>query len=127
MIRRTTIQKKLVLDAVNSLRNHATANEIYECVSAEHPNISKGTVYRNLNCLVEEREIRKLEVSGDPERFDHICTTHYHVRCSKCGQVFDVDMDVISDLKDRIKDKHGFEFLDHDIIFKGVCPNCQKK
>ena len=42
------------------------------------------------------------------------------------GRVFDVDMDVVSNLMDQIKDTHGFAFLDYDIMFKGICPGCQK-
>lgn len=127
MTRRTTIQKEMVLHAINSLQNHATADEVYEMVKALHPHISRGTVYRNLNCLAEEGKIRKLEVPDGPDRFDHICTPHYHIRCCKCGRFFDVDMEMVSGLTDRIKDKHGFDFQDYDILFKGVCPDCQKK
>lgn len=127
MVRRTTIQKELVLDAVNHLHNHATADEVYEMIHSTYPHISKGTVYRNLNCLVEEGKIRKLEIPDGPDRFDHICTPHYHIHCCKCGRAFDVDMDVVSGLMDRVKDKHGFDFLDYDIIFKGICPDCRKK
>ncbi len=127
MTRRTTIQKELVLNAVNHLHNHATADEVYEFIHATHSHISKGTVYRNLNCLVEEGKIRKLEIPNGPDRFDHICSTHYHIRCCKCDRVFDVDMEEISDLRDKVKDKHGFNFLNYDIIFQGICPDCQKE
>ena len=57
MTRRTTIQKELVLNAVNHLHNHATADEVYEFIHATHSHISKGTVYRNLNCLVGEGKL----------------------------------------------------------------------
>ena len=127
MIRRTTVQKELILDDVSQLHNHATEDEIYRLVHTAHPHISKGTVYRNLNCLAEEGKIRKLEVPGGPDRFDHICTPHYHIHCCKCGRAFDVDMEVISDLIERVKDKHGFDFIDYDIMFKGICPDCQNK
>ncbi len=127
MIRRTTIQKELILNAVISLHNHPTADEVYKLVQASHPHISKGTVYRNLNCLAEEGKIRKIEVPEGPDRFDHICTPHYHIHCCKCDRAFDVDMEVVSDLIDKVKDTQGFCFLDYDILFKGICPDCQKK
>lgn len=127
MIRRNTIQRAMVLDAVNKLQCHATAEEVYQMVSDEHPNISKGTVYRNLNQLAERGEIRKIEVPGNADRFDHICHDHYHARCLKCGKVFDVEMDYMKDLEKQVKDAHGFEFSGHDLMFKGVCPNCRKK
>lgn len=127
MIKRNTIQRALVLKAVNTLQCHATVEEIYNLVVKEYPNISKVTVYRNLNQLAENGEIRKLEVPGDADRFDHLCHDHYHARCLRCGRVFDVDMDYIEDLEKRIKDAHGFEFSGHDLMFKGICPDCKTK
>ena len=126
LIRRHTIQRSLVLEAFNKLKCNATADEIYQMVVHEHPNISKGTVYRNLNQLAQSGEIRKLEIPGGADRFDHRCHNHYHIRCIQCGRVFDVDMEYIEGLEKQIKDTHGFAFSGHDLIFKGVCPDCQK-
>lgn len=126
MIKRNTIQRALVLEAVNELKCHATADQIYNAIVNEHPHISRGTVYRNLNQLSESGEIRKLEIPDGADRFDHRCHDHYHARCLKCGQVFDVEMEYIKDLEKKIKDTHGFEFSGHDIMFKGICPECKK-
>ena len=60
MLRRNTIQRSLVYEAVNALQNHATADEIFALIAKDHPHISKGTVYRNLNQLVEDGEIRAI-------------------------------------------------------------------
>lgn len=126
MIQRNTIQCALVLEAVHQLQSHATADEIYAVVVKDHPNISKGTVYRNLNRLAQAGKIRKMEIPGGADRFDHQCHDHCHVKCEKCGRVFDVDMEYITGLEQRIKDAHGFEFTGYDILFKGVCPACKK-
>ena len=82
-------------------------------------------MYRNLKQLSESGEIRKLEIPGGADRFDHGCHDHYHIRCLKCGRVFDVEMEYMEDLGKRIKNTHGFEFSGHDIIFKGICPGCK--
>lgn len=124
MERRNTIQKHLVKKAVFELRRHVTADEVYEFVKKDHPSVGKGTIYRNLGILTEEGAIRKVEVPDGPDRFDFTLKNHYHVRCVKCGEIFDVDMDEISDLKGRIHDAHGMEFLDYDIFFKGICTEC---
>ena len=126
-VKRNTIQKKLVLDAVRGSMCHATAEEIYQTVIREYPSISRTTVYRNLNQLAEAGEIKKVEVPGGPERFDPLCTQHYHVRCSECGQIFDVEMEYIPDLDRKITDSRGFMISGHDIIFHGICPECGKK
>ena len=125
MERRNTIQKALILRAVCELKRHLTADEVYEFVKRDHPSIGKGTVYRNLAILTEEGAIRKVEVPDGSDRFDFTVKNHYHVRCVKCGEVFDVDMDEIPDLQKKIHDTHGMEFLTYDIFFKGICPECR--
>ena len=127
MIRRNTIQCALVLEAVNKLKCHATADEIYQEIKKDQPHISRGTVYRNLQRLCETGEIRKREIPGEADRFDHLCHDHYHARCVKCGRVFDVDMEYMTGLEKTIKDTHGFVFTGHDIVFQGICAECQEK
>ena len=125
--RRNTIQKDLVRNTVYEMRRHVTANEVYEFVKESCPTIGKGTVYRNLDILVEEGNLRKVEVSDEPNRFDLTLKNHYHVRCVNCGEISDVDMDEILGLLEKIHDTHGTDFLGYDILFKGICPKCQKK
>lgn len=124
MLQRQTIQGTLVLEAVRALRCHATADEIYTEVAKTHPNISRATVYRNLNHLAELGEIRKIETPAGPDRFDHLTDRHYHVQCTVCGRVFDIDMDYMEELERKIRDRHGFQITGHRIMFQGVCPQC---
>ena len=126
MERRNTIQKSLVHNAVVSLHGHATADEAYEVIKEEHSSIGRGTVYRNLRILAEEGLIRKVEIPSGPDRFDFTLEKHYHVRCVRCNNIFDVDFDVIPNLISRIKNKNGIRFIDYDILFKGICSDCQK-
>lgn len=125
MERRNTIQKDLVLKTVQELKRHLTADEVYEFIKKEHPTIGRGTVYRNLKILVEEGAIRKVEVPDGSDRFDFTLKDHYHVKCVKCGDIFDVDMEQLPNLKAKIRDTHGMEFLGYDIFFKGICPACR--
>ena len=82
MIKRNTIQCALVLETVNKLHRHATADEIYNDIVKEHPNISKGTVYRNLQRLCEKGDIRKREIDRCP-----LCGIALNENgvCPKCG------------------------------------------
>lgn len=127
MIRRNTIQKDLVRSAVYEMKRHVTANEVYEFIQKDHPTIGKGTVYRNLDILVEEGDLRKVEVPDGPNRYDFTLKKHYHMRCITCGEVFDADMDELPDLMKKIHDTHGMEFLSYDIFFKGICRKCKEK
>ena len=126
-MKRNTIQRALTLKAVKELHCHATAEEIYNSVVSEYPSISRATVYRNLNDLAESGEIRRVEVSGSAEHFDHLCQDHYHVRCVKCEKIFDVDMAYMGDLTKAIEDSHGFTFSGYELMFKGICPECRNK
>lgn len=124
MSKRQTLQRTLILQAVKDLKCHATADEIYEYIVTRYPNISRGTIYRNLNLLAKLGEIRKIEIPNGADRFDHECHNHYHARCVKCNKVFNVEMEFIADLQKNIKDTHGFNFTGHDLIFKGTCIEC---
>lgn len=126
MNKRNTTQRSLVLETVKALRRHVTADEVYDTIVQQYAHISRGTVYRNLNLLSDTGEIRKVEMPGGAARFDHLCHEHYHARCVKCGRVFDVEMAFIADLEKNIQDTHGFEISGHDIIFKGICPECHR-
>ena len=79
------------------MRRHVAANEVYEFIKEAYPTIGKGTVYRNLDILVEEGALRKVEVPDGPNRFDFTLKNHYHVRCVKCSEIFDADMDEITE------------------------------
>jgi Fur family ferric uptake transcriptional regulator/Fur family peroxide stress response transcriptional regulator len=124
MTKRSTIQRSLVLATVKELQRHATAEEVYDAIMKNYPDISRATVYRNLNLLSDIGEIRKVEIPNGADRYDHQLHAHYHARCVKCGRVFDVEMEFIADLEQSVKDTHGFEFTGHDIIFKGICLEC---
>lgn len=126
-LKKNTIQRSLVLATVNKLQNHATADEIYMSIAHEHPTISRGTVYRNLKYLAEENAIKKIEVLGGADRFDHLCDEHYHARCLQCGRIFNLNMVYIPHLEKKVKDTQGFTLSGYDLMFKGICPECKKK
>ena len=125
MERRNTIQKEIIKDAVIKMKSHVSADDVYEYINKEHPSIGKGTVYRNLNILSQEGEIRKVEVPDGPDCFDFTLKNHYHCECIKCQRIFDVDMEEIN-LMDKIIDTHGFKFMSYDIFFKGICKDCEE-
>ena len=93
--KRNTIQRQLVISAVRSLSNHPTAEEVYNRIVLDYPDISKGTVYRNLNSLVDSGLLRRVSVPSSADRYDHMLTKHYHVQCMKCHRFMNVD-DIIS-------------------------------
>lgn len=125
MERRNTIQKELVFNAVTDMHRHVTAEDVYDYIRNEYPTIGKGTVYRNLKILSDENRIQRVEIPGAADCFDFTISKHYHVRCVVCGNVSDVDMDEMKELDSYIHDTHGIKFLAYDILFKGICKDCQ--
>lgn len=124
-MKRNTVQKQIVLESVHQLQNHPTADQVYDRAVEQHPSISRGTVYRNLNQLAEDGEIYKIQVPSGADRFDHMVHPHYHIRCQRCNKLFDVEMAYMEGLEDAVANQQGFRFTGHTILFRGICPQCQ--
>jgi Fur family peroxide stress response transcriptional regulator len=118
----------MVLQAVRNYPAHPTAEDVYNVVIKALPNISLTTVYRNLNKLAQQRAIKRLLIPDQPDRFEKNPVKHYHVSCEVCGAFEDLD-DAPYDYSMDCFDckKSGFYINSHDIIFKGLCPECRKK
>lgn len=125
-IRRDTRQRKLVLDIAQRFKIHPTAEEIYQLVHKEYPSISLGTVYRNLNVLVEQGELIRIHVPGS-DRFDSRTDPHYHMICRCCSRVFDVEEKYMPRIHEEAE-KHSVHRIEgHTILFQGICADCQKE
>lgn len=127
MQRRNTVQRELVLNAVGQLNCHATAEEIYVYIAKDYPSIGKGTVYRNLNLLAEEGKLLKLEMPGGPEHFDQTLRPHYHLLCTECGRVSDVEVEGIGNLTERVTESCGAEVTGYSLTFLGRCAQCASR
>lgn len=125
--KRNTLQRSLVLDAVRRLANHPSAEEVYEQTARLHPDISKATVYRNLNVLAQEGVLRRLSVANAADRFDHNTTKHYHLKCICCGNFGDVALPYMEDLDRKVEQETGYALNNHAIIFEGLCPVCKNR
>ncbi len=121
---RITVQQTVILEELRNLRGHPTADEIYELVRKRLPRASLGTIYRNLERLAEEGQIRTLDCAGAPRRFDSRLEPHYHVCCSRCGRIEDVDLETTSDLDDQAASRSGYVISGHSTLFTGLCPEC---
>jgi Fur family transcriptional regulator, peroxide stress response regulator len=124
-MRRETVQRKAILRFLNSTTSHPTADLIYENIKKQIPNISKGTVYRNLKVLEEREQISELNLKGTVSRYEGKKYSHYHFRCEKCGRVFDLEEPVDNNLDARIARKTGFKVTHHQLEFHGLCKDCQ--
>lgn len=124
---RNTIQRQLVLQAVQAMHNHPTAEEVYSRVAANHPNISRGTVYRNLGLLAQQGAIQRVSHLNAADRFDFELKPHYHFRCRKCDAVFDIDLPYKHKLMQEAQQSTSALVETCEIVFTGICPNCQQQ
>ena len=122
-----TQQRRVILEELQKLDSHPTADEVYERARRRLPRISLGTVYRNLEILSECGLIQKLELGGTQKRFDGRVENHYHVRCIRCGCIGDVSMEPLTTIENAIRGASNYEIIGSRLEFIGVCPQCKKK
>lgn len=128
MARRYSIQKQMIGATLAQL-DHPTAAEVYEKVRKDYPQISLGTVYRNLSLMADGGEILRLSFPDAPDRFDPNAHEHYHVVCNRCGRIYDTDHTIPAELITRIDQAveacTGVRVENRMMIFSGVCAACR--
>ena len=120
-------QREAILDFLRTRTDHPTADVIYENIRILYPNISLGTVYRNLSLLADIGEIRKLSDFAGADHFDGRTDRHCHFMCRKCRKIIDIEnMNFDQILQDASKRFSG-EITDFNARFFGLCEDCMKE
>ena len=117
-------QRELIYRTVMENRVHPTADFVYNSLKKELPNLSLGTVYRNLQQLAESGQILRLHIPDQPDRFDGDISPHYHSICSVCGKVDDVQVEYFKEIDIVVQQKLNVTVCSHDTIFKIICEKC---
>lgn len=120
-------QRESIKEFLMTRTDHPTADVIYENVRLVYPNISLGTVYRNLSLLADIGEIQKLPSFGGADRFDGRIDPHCHFMCTSCGQVSDIITDGMDELMDHASRNFKGRIDRCSARFYGVCEDCVKK
>ncbi len=124
---RVTRQRLAVLEALQS-HPHTTAEDVLGQVRAELPEITVQSVYTVLNSLTAAGLLRRLDLSGQPARYetqpDGASDNHHHAVCTQCGRIEDVACAVghapcLTPVED-----HGMTIQVADVIYQGVCASC---
>ena len=124
---RRSQQRDRILEILKETRSHPTADWIYKKLKEEIPELSLGTVYRNLNVLIAQGHIQKLPFGSTFDRFEAKIAPHYHLVCEKCGTVIDFEMPEYTDINKKAETMSSFKISRHRIDFFGLCEKCQKK
>ena len=119
-------QREAILEVVQSTKCHPTADWVYSEVRKVIPNISLGTVYRNLSMLSENGTIQKLHIGTSSEHFDGNPDVHYHVYCTQCGRIDDIEAKPFEKFNSWAADMYDGEIFEHQTMFTGRCSQCKK-
>lgn len=122
---RMTRQRQAILEIVSRPGWHPTGDEVYRVARRRLPRISLGTVYRNLDTLSSQGFIQRIELAGQPKRFDRVVRAHYHARCLSCGRLEDVAAGPASSTRRVTVGLKGWEIVERRLEFVGICPECR--
>ncbi|NCB62515.1 MAG: transcriptional repressor [Clostridia bacterium] len=124
--KRYSRQRELIYQALMNTMEHPTAEMVYSWLKPENPNLSLGTVYRNLNLLADEGAITRMPFPV--ERYDAETRPHPHFQCRSCGNVYDLEgLPYDSALDVNAAKCSGHDVERHEIVFSGTCKNCTQK
>lgn len=119
-------QRVMIKDFLMTRKDHPTADVVYMNVRQQNPNISLGTVYRNLTLLADIGEIQRLRVGDGVDHFDADTSPHYHFVCTECGSVIDLEMDSIESILHVAGMNFDGRIAGHITYFYGSCRECIK-
>lgn len=123
--RRYSRQRELIYNCVQGTKEHPTADMVYRWLLPDNPNLSRGTVYRNLKLLAEEGKLKLLNFPV--ERYDANTREHPHFYCRDCGCVSDLELRYDEQLDQRAETECGVAVQWHDLVFYGTCSLCMLK
>ncbi len=122
-----TVQRQRVFQMLCGTTAHPTVDTVYESVRQSIPSISRATVYRTLEKLADEGLIRRVVHPDSVARYDANAAPHHHLVCIHCGKTEDVHFGTFDIGSYPNQSNTGFIIIDHEIVFRGICPECQAK
>ncbi len=120
-------QRARILEILRSTGSHPTASWIYNQLRNEFPDLSMGTVYRNLNILIEQDLAHKIDFGSTFDRFDANTNPHYHFICERCSSISDLEMPVEDNLNEKVNRETNLRARRHRIEFYGLCDRCTRE
>lgn len=121
-----TVQRRVILECVLQRQDHPTADQVHEDVRARVPEISRTTVYRTLEALVQMGAIRRAHHLGAASRFDPNTGHHHHLVCVRCNAVVDFEDPRLDQLPVPEQARTSFQIIDYSVHYAGLCVTCQQ-
>lgn len=126
-MKRYSKQRETILNILKNTTSHPTAAYIYDEARKILPNISLGTVYRNLAELADSGTINSLKVASGSDHFDGNAISHPHLYCRTCERILDIEIPFAEEFVKESSKLSGFETDSHNILFFGKCADCKNK
>ena len=125
-MRKYSKQREEILEILKNVETHPTAEEIYLALKQKNSTVSRGTVYRNLNLLMQQEDILKIFTPDSADRYDYMKKPHHHIICKNCGSVYDFEY-ILDDtaFRQTIEKQTPIASLDTNIILYGICNDCR--
>lgn len=121
-------KREAILKTLRSTKSHPTADWVYQQLKPTFPDLSLGTVYRNLSRFKEDGTIVSVGVVDGQERFDADTSPHSHFICVGCGAVLDVEEGFMDPQADGMVSRiNHVQVLSHQVLFRGYCAACMEK
>ena len=123
--RNNSIKRSAILEALRATKEHPSAEMLYESLKPSIPDLSLGTVYRNLSMFCSDGSAVTVATVGGKERFDARTAAHSHFVCRGCLRVIDVEVgDDASESFSRISERYGFSPESVSLVYTGLCDSC---
>ncbi|MCK5146814.1 transcriptional repressor [bacterium] len=119
-------QRDLLLKILRNTKTHPVADWLFEEARTQMPNISRGTIYRNLGILHDEGKIKELSIRKGVLRYDGDMRKHYHISCLDCGRIDDVPHQINMLDESQIEEISEYQIYSHHLTFFGICKDCQQ-
>lgn len=118
-------KRQAIYELLLSTKEHPSAEWIYNNLKSEFPDLSLGTVYRNLKLLEENGTVKSVAVVEGRERYDALMSPHSHFVCNNCGRVIDVFFSSeVSDFTEKLHIDGAKQIDSFSLIYYGICDKC---
>lgn len=124
---RQTRQREIILDAFLAGGRHITAEELYNKVREQNPEIGFATVHRNLKLMCDSGIAEEIKIGTQKARYEQACGKehHDHLICVKCGKFIEVNDERLERLQDKLAEAQDFTPLRHKLEIYGFCRECR--
>ncbi|OLS03908.1 Fur family transcriptional regulator [Tissierella creatinophila] len=125
-----TNQRKAILNTIiENVHEHLSCEEIFNLVSVDYPEIGIATIYRTIQLFENLNIVVKVNFDDGFSRYEIKENTndhhHHHLICLKCGNILEVELDLLESLENTIESQEAFYITDHNVKFYGYCKDCK--